>query len=1228
MAAAEPRLQSSPATSPLAGSPPLINPTGVTLNEFMPNPVSDWNDDGILGDNNDEYIEIYNANDFPVDLSGWMLDDSESQETQPYVLPPGTIIQPLDVRVFFSVQTHVGLNNSGDDSARLLYPDGTVADQYSYSGTQAGDLAYSRTVEGGDMWTTSYLPSPGWPNPAPASTSTSTATPTATAGVTATPFSTGITLNEFMPDPVTDWNGNGVTGDADDEYIELYNENNVAVDLGGWVLDDITGAGSTPFVLPQGSIIPANSFLIVFSNQTHIALNNSGGDSVNLLRPDNSVADSTSYTATSPDQSYSRTTDGSGVWTTTYPPSPGAPNQPSSTDTPTATSTATATATETATGTATTTSTATATPTATITPAPTIDAVNLNEFMPDPVTDWNGNGQTGDADDEYIELYNGHDFAVDLSGWKLDDAASAGSPPFTLPAGSTIPANGFLVFFSNTTHLALNNSGGDSVRLLRPDNSVADFTSYTANFPDQAYSRSIDGGGQWVETYPPSPGASNQPPNTPTPSPTATPAGGILSGHVFLDDDSDGVYEPWLGESGIGEMLVMLSDGRWRLTNDSGWYGFFNLPAGEYTVRLAQPVHMGATTPGQYVVPVEPGITVDELNFGQSPLPTGQIQSPVLLNEFLPSPASDWDGNGVANAEDEWIELYNVSNVLVDLSGWWLDDEAEGQVRAPDGSQPYMLPPGTNIPAHGYLVVFRSASGVALNNSGDDVRLLGPGGYVVETFAFGSTGYDISWSKTVDGGDQWTESYPPSPGASNQPGAGGTATPTPTTTATATITATPTPTTTGGATPTPLPGGIGLNEYLPDPASDWDGNGVINAEDEYIELFNASSSAADLSGWQLDDIAGGGSQPYTFPAGTTIDGEGFLVVFRSQTGLALNNDGDQLRLLASDGSLVEETEYDISDDDLAYSKTVDGGDLWTDAYPPSPGMPNLPGTNATPTPTATATPTGSPTPTPSSTPPPDPGSVRLNEFMPDPASDWNGDGTPDAADEYIELFNPGPDPVNLGGWALDDEDDGTAGARYLYGPAGTQPYIIPDGVIISPGGFLLFFRSETGVALNNDGDWVRLLLPDGSPAEAFEYMSSHDDEAYSKIVDGGTMWTNAFPPSPGASNSAGVTPTPAATPPTPFPTSISLNEYMPEPASDWNDDGQSDFDDEYIELYNAAGQPVDLSGWYLDDNDSSAPAGPELTTPYQNSTGNHHRRARLPALLPQRDRRGPQQRQL
>ena len=435
-------------------------------------------------------------------------------------------------------------------------------------------------------------------------------------------------------------------------------------------------------------------------------------------------------------------------------------------------------------------------------------------------------------------------------------------------------------------------------------------------------------------------------------------------------------------------------------------------------------------------------------------------------------------------------------------------------------------------------------------------------------------------------------------------------------------------------TPTPVgfPEGVSLNEYLPDPASDWDGDGVVTAEDEYIEIYNSNPVAVDLSGWMLDDVDDGpavspdGSRPYVLPPGTIVSAHGFLTLFRSQSGVVLNNDADWVRLLRPDGLLVEATTYATSHDDEAYSKTLDGGDQWTHDYPPSPGHTNL---LPTPTPTATATggptpdptvtgtvtttATVTPTPTPSSTPDPSLIDVTLNEFMPDPASDWNGDGTATQDDEYIELFNTGPQPVDLGGWLLDDMDDSQSKVRSFFAPDGSRPFVIPAGTVIDPGGFVVFFGSETDVTLNNGGDWVRLIRPDGVVVEAFEYTTSRDDQAYSKMLDGGDEWTRTYPPSPGRSNTVGGTPTPSPTAspgatrtqtpsptpsgtPQPLPTEVSLNEVMPWPASDWNGDGQVDSDDEYIELYNAGGQAVDLGGWKLDD--SAAGAQAEVSSPY------------------------------
>ncbi|HSN75398.1 MAG TPA: lamin tail domain-containing protein, partial [Anaerolineae bacterium] len=584
-----------------------------------------------------------------------------------------------------------------------------------------------------------------------------------------------------------------------------------------------------------------------------------------------------------------------------------------------------------------------------------------------------------------------------------------------------------------------------------------------ASRDDQAVSKTVDGGDDWTTTYPPSPGASNQPSPISTPTPTATP----------------GVY------------------------------------------------------------------------------PSG-----ISLNEFMPDPASDWNGDGAADQNDEYIELYNANDFAVNLNGWQLDDMDDGLRTSPDGSPPYTVPPGTAIPARGFLILFRSQTGIALNNDGDWVRLLRPDGVVIEATEYTASRDDQAVSKTVDGGDEWTTTCPPSPGAANQPPA----------------TPTPTPT----LLPVVYPVGIVLNEYMPNPETDWNGDGIMgDANDEYIELYNANDFPVDLGGWQVDDVASGGSASYTLPAGTMLEAQGFLPLWSRDTHIVLNNSGgDAVRLLRPDGVEVHSHSYTSAPVDAATSKTVDGGGEWTTAYPPSPGASNQP---ATPTPTPTATPTA--------TPGVYPDGVSLNEFMPDPASDWNGDGAADQDDEYIELHNANDFAVDLSGWRLDDMDDGLR-----ITPDGSPPYALPAGTTIPASGFLLVFRSESGIALNNDGDWVRLLRPDGVVVEASEYSASRDDQAVSKTIDGGSEWTRSYQPTPGGSNTPGGTPTstPSPTPqltPTPVATTVRLNEILPSPQDvDWDGNGVPSYLDEWIELTNLGEEAVDLGGWRLADG---APAGHE-----------------------------------
>ena len=185
-----------------------------------------------------------------------------------------------------------------------------------------------------------------------------------------------------------------------------------------------------------------------------------------------------------------------------------------------------------------------------------------------------------------------------------------------------------------------------------------------------------------------------------------------------------------------------------------------------------------------------------------------------------------------------------------------------------------------------------------------------------------------------------TATVTPSPTVPPTTTATPTVTPTPTPTPTPTQTPTPTPTSTPTSTPTPTETPqptlepdlvtIRINEVMPEPAKiDWNGDGVVDEGDAWVEIYNPTDEAIDLSLWVLDDD-GSGQIAYTIPNETTVDPNGYLVLFSSETGLALTK--GHLKLMR--GSVVfDDVKLKRLMSDTSLSRDSDG--QWEAGWPPT-----------------------------------------------------------------------------------------------------------------------------------------------------------------------------------------------------------------------------------------------------------------------------------------------------
>ena len=149
---------------------------------------------------------------------------------------------------------------------------------------------------------------------------------------------------------------------------------------------------------------------------------------------------------------------------------------------------------------------------------------------------------------------------------------------------------------------------------------------------------------------------------------------------------------------------------------------------------------------------------------------TSAAATDVVINEFMAS-----NSNTVADPQgeyDDWIELRNLTDVPVDLTGLYLTDE-------PLNPRKWPFPAGTTIPADGYLLVWADENGLATPGLHASFRLAAAGeqillvdrdannNQVLDMITFGPQTTDISYGRTAADPDVWGF-MTPTPDSANQ----------------------------------------------------------------------------------------------------------------------------------------------------------------------------------------------------------------------------------------------------------------------------------------------------------------------------------------------------------------------------------------------------------------------------------------------------------------------------
>ncbi len=228
--------------TPALDDPPTNTPLDdVVINEFLAHTDLPQTD----------FIELYNRGDQAVDISGCFL--SETTATNKFQIPTNTILAAGTHIAFAQATLGFSLSSHGDEIYFVNADETRVIDAIRFPAQRNG-VTTGRLPDGAPDFYVLASPTTNAPN------------------TQAGERYEDIVINEIMYHPIS--------GDNDDEYVELYNRSSNAVDVGYWRFID-----GIDFTIPSGTIIPAGGYLVVgrdianlFTKYPHLNAGNTVGN--------------------------------------------------------------------------------------------------------------------------------------------------------------------------------------------------------------------------------------------------------------------------------------------------------------------------------------------------------------------------------------------------------------------------------------------------------------------------------------------------------------------------------------------------------------------------------------------------------------------------------------------------------------------------------------------------------------------------------------------------------------------------------------------------------------------------------------------------------------------------------------------------------------------------------------------------------------------------------------